>query len=104
MSIEYIEDNFFEINLSSSYLAELEGVSTNYSCDVFKRFDEVSLQKYITQYRPERSCELLRSTNMPITGIAQAVGFATPQYFYTIFKSYYNMTPATYRESAHADV
>ena len=101
---KYIKDNFFDINLSSSYLAELEGVSTNYLCDIFKRFDEISLQKYITQYRLERSCELLRSTNMPITGIAQAVGFATPQYIYTIFKSYYNMTPSTYRESAHADV
>lgn len=97
---KFVEDNFFDINLSTLYIAESEGVSVNYLCDIFKRYDENTLQKYITQYRLDRSCELLRSTNMPVTGIAQAVGFATPQYFFTVFKSYYNMTPATYREQS----
>lgn len=97
---KFVEDYFFDINLSAAYIAEYEGVSVNYLCDIFKRYDDTPLQKYITQYRLDRSCELLRSTNMPVIGIAQAVGFATPQYFFTVFKSYYNMTPATYRETA----
>lgn len=97
---KFVEDNFFDINLSAAYIAEYEGVSVNYLCDIFKRYDDTPLQKYITQYRLDRSCELLRSTNMPVIGIAQAVGFATPQYFFTVFKSYYNMTPATYRDTA----
>lgn len=97
---KYIEENYSDITLSSVSIADREGVSNDYLCDIFKRIEQVPLSKYLTQYRLDRSRQLLRTTNTPIVEIAQMVGFTTPRYFFTVFKAHYGMTPSQYRESA----
>lgn len=93
-----IGDRYYDTNLSSMFIADLEGVSNGYLCELFKRYEDNTIPKYVTSYRLERSCELLRTTDMSVTSVAKAVGFTSSQYFGTVFKTYYNMTPAKYRE------
>jgi LacI family transcriptional regulator len=49
--------------------------------------------------RLERSCELLRSTNMTIADLAPKVGYRSADYLHASFKQAFGMTPRQYRLS-----
>jgi AraC-like DNA-binding protein len=54
---------------------------------------------YLLDYRIERSLELLRSSSLDVTGIADTVGFANPGYYSRIFKRKMGCTPLEYRKN-----
>lgn len=51
----------------------------------------------IRRLRVGRVRELLASTDLPVSRIAMAAGFGTPEYMSTVFKSAMNTTPLKYR-------
>ncbi|WP_054027413.1 response regulator transcription factor [Bacillus sp. FJAT-28004] len=75
------------VHLSPSYLSHL-----------FKKETGENIVKYITSIRLRKASDYLRNTNMKIVDISKEVGFSNVPYFYTIFKNYYGLTPAKYRE------
>lgn len=79
-------------------LAEQVYLSPNYLSRLFKKETGTSIVKYITAYRLEKACELLRQTNMKIVDIASETGYANFSYFCSIFRNYYGTTPAKFRE------
>jgi two-component system response regulator YesN len=79
-------------------LAEKVYLSPNYLSRLFKKETGTSIVKYMTAYRLEKACELLRQTNMKIVDVASEVGYANFSYFCSIFRTYYGTTPAKYRE------
>ncbi|MBB6673822.1 response regulator transcription factor [Cohnella nanjingensis] len=89
---EYRQDLGIEI------LAEKVYLSPNYLSRLFKKETGTSIVKYLTAYRLEKACALLRQTNMKIVDISNEVGYSNFSYFCSIFRNYYGMTPATYRE------
>ena len=58
---------------------------------------------YLTNYRIQRSKDLLRSTTDNITDIAMAVGYIEPTYFSRVFKKDTLLTPLQYRQRYHID-
>ncbi|VGO18208.1 HTH-type transcriptional activator RhaS [Pontiella sulfatireligans] len=52
---------------------------------------------YLNRVRFERACELLKTTETPITDIAFECGYNTSQYFAESFKRFSRMTPSDYR-------
>ncbi|MFD0712625.1 response regulator [Paenibacillus sp. GCM10027626] len=84
ISLEYVAD---QVYLSPSYLSHL-----------FKKETGQSFMKYVTSYRFEKSLELLLNTNMKISDISREVGYNSHSYFCSIFKNYYGLSPAQYRE------
>lgn len=75
------------VHLSPSYLSHL-----------FKKETGENMVKYITSIRLKEASHYLRSTNMKIVDISKEVGFSNLPYFCTLFKNYYGLTPAKYRE------
>ena len=59
--------------------------------------------EFIRHFRLKRSCQLLRSTSMPVTEVSMSVGFSTPSYFTRSFLKEYNMTPSEYRKKKQDD-
>ena len=57
-----------------------------------------SLSELINRRRLAVSCMLLKYTDMPICEIADAVGYEYENYFFTVFKKAYGITPLKYRE------
>ena len=55
---------------------------------------------YMTEYRLDKSTDLLVNTTISITEIAYSCGFSGSSYYCEIFKKYYGLTPKQYR-SAH---
>ena len=52
---------------------------------------------YLTRYRINKSCEMLRDTNMPIIEISMACGFQNASYFTQIFQKEIGLNPREYR-------
>ena len=53
--------------------------------------------------RLDRACELLRSTELPISEVARRVNFSSENYFYSEFGKLYGTTPLKYRKKYKAE-
>ncbi|BBH25061.1 AraC family transcriptional regulator [Paenibacillus baekrokdamisoli] len=89
---EYMNDISLEVVSEKVYL------SPSYLSHLFKKETGQSFMKYVTSYRFEKSLELLANTNMRISDISREVGYNSHSYFCSIFKNYYGISPAQYRE------
>lgn len=64
----------------------------------FKRSFGVGLSEYITSLRIERAQSLLlRYPSMSIQEVATSCGFASPQYFHSVFHDYLSCSPSDFR-------
>lgn len=97
--ISYIDEHFKE----KIYIEELSAM-INVSPDYFTKMFKESIGKtpidYINGMRINSAMELLCTTEMSMTEIADAIGFCNPNYFHKIFKQYMETSPLAYRKNA----
>lgn len=67
----------------------------------FRRAFGRSLQEQITRVRMKRAAELLSTTHLPLSAIAERLGYANVNYFTTVFRNQMGTAPGRYRK-AHA--
>jgi signal transduction histidine kinase/DNA-binding response OmpR family regulator len=60
---------------------------------------DYSVNDYINAVRMKKAIKLLRKTDSSISDIAYTVGFSSPAYFSTAFKSYFKISPSDARKS-----
>lgn len=53
---------------------------------------------YVSKVRVNKSIDLLKNTNIKVNDIASMVGFKNKNYFYSVFKKYYGITPTEIRK------
>jgi AraC-like DNA-binding protein len=58
---------------------------------------------YAMRQRIDRSVQLLRCSDQPITEIALGLGFSSTQYFATVFRRYTGVAPTEYRKAARRE-
>ena len=97
----YIEEHYKESDLSAETLCHELNVSAAYFSTIFKKEVGLSFVAYLTKVRLERAIELLRTTEDKTYVIAEAVGYAEPNYFSYVFKKQYGISPSKYRASLH---
>ena len=94
----YIETHYFSLDLNLDEIAEYIGVSKFYITHEFTKEFGISPGKYLTYFRIEQACRLLRQTNhYTLDQIAQMVGFSNNNYFGKVFKKKKGITPNQYR-------
>ena len=97
--IRYIDEHFKE----KIYIEELSAM-INVSPDYFTKMFKESIGKtpidYINGMRVNSAMELLCTTEMSMTEIADSIGFCNPNYFHKIFKQYMQTSPLAYKKSA----
>ena len=54
--------------------------------------------EYISKFRMEKAIQLISTTDLTFTEIAEKIGFTTSRYFSTSFKQYTGETPTQYKE------
>ncbi|MBD2868036.1 response regulator [Paenibacillus arenilitoris] len=96
--IEYMKERTQE-SLTLRDLAVQFSLSPNYLGHIFKEETGKNFSEFFIQLRMERSCELLKTTNMKIYEIADRVGYRYLPYFSRQFKETYGMTPLEYRRA-----
>jgi AraC-like DNA-binding protein len=95
---EYIEAHLEE-NVSIQVLADIAGLSLAHFARAFKRSEGLTPHDYLVQCRVRRAQDLLAQTEMPLSEIALASGFADQSHFARRFKEHVGVTPGSYRWS-----
>lgn len=96
---EYIAAHYME-SIRLSDLADMMGFSEGHFARTFRREFGQTFIPYLTEYRIQRSKELLTDTRIPVDQIACQVGLNSYSYFCTCFKRLCGMSPGAYRTAA----
>ena len=65
--------------------------------EIFKKEAGMGIAKYINRRRMHRAKKLLKTSEMTIPEIAEAVGFTDYNYFSRVYKKTYGKSPRYYR-------
>ncbi len=96
--IDHIIHNEFDKKIDLNYIASKLYLSKKQASRIIKKNFNCSLSELITQKKLSVACLLLTETNLPISKIISSINFETPNYFYTLFKQTYNLSPLQYRK------
>jgi len=83
--------------ISLNRLAEIFNMNSSYISQFFKNNTGMNYHAYLTLLRINRAKELLSTTRMSITEIADVTGFADYRVFTKVFKRVEGMKPSEYR-------
>lgn len=95
---KYIEEHLQE-RISLTDLAECFHVSPNYLSQLFKKYMDIGINKYISQKKINASKELLKQPELKIYEVADYFGFENAFYYNKVFKRVTGLSPKEYRNS-----
>lgn len=93
----YIEEHFMK-DVRMEELADQAFLSVGYLSHSFKAYSGYSPKQYITQTRLMYSRELLLTTDLPVSSVAEKSGFSDANNFIRKFKDDYGITPKKFRD------
>lgn len=95
-AIKYIQLKYYE-PVALKVVADFVYMSPSHFSRIFKEQTGMTFVEYLTEYRLEKSKNLLRTTSLTLDVIANQTGFSSSAYFATTFKRKENQTPSEYR-------
>ena len=99
----YIDKNYSNPDLSLRMLADMAGLSPAYFGKIFSAQTTFSFNDYLTNTRMKKAAQLLLDTKLPINQISESIGILNTNYFYSVFKKKYGMTPLAFRRANNAE-
>jgi len=93
---KYITGNFNK-DLSVAKLSRLIMLSPNYLSSIFKKYNKVSLSRFINKIRIDQAKEIIKSGKYNMKETASLVGYEDQYYFCRIFKDLSGYTPSEYK-------
>ena len=97
---EYIDEKYFDSEITIDHLCKMLHISPTYFSTIFKKETKLTFVSYLTQVRMDAAKKLLRTTGLKFFEIAEQVGYAEPNYFSYCFKKNFGISPSEYRNSA----
>lgn len=94
--VQYIRDNIQSITLPK--LAKKFSYSQRQIARLLLKYTGKNFSSLIQEIRIQKACELLEESKISITEIILQCGYKNQNYFYTIFKKHFGITPAQYRK------
>ena len=73
------------------------GMNRSAFCSYFKRCKGMTFSQYVTQYRLNTACELLKHSQKQVSEICFTVGFNDLPHFVRVFTNTLGMSPSKYR-------
>ena len=93
----YIANNFMN-ELSMQTIADEFYVTKEHLMRTFKKETGSTVNELIKKSRLDEAEDLLKHSSLSVTDIAIMTGFNSVQYFSTVFREIYNMTPTDYQK------
>lgn len=93
----YIRNNYAK-PLTIQQIAEVVHLSTAYACTLYKRVTGSTILQYLTETRMDAALRLLNESDLPVSVIAQRVGYQDFRYFKQLFQKHTGLSLTTYRE------
>ena len=94
----YMREHFCR-DIGIQELADLVGLSRFHFASAFRLATGHSPHAWLTDLRMQHARQLLSQSELPVTGIALAVGFQTPSSFAAAFRKRLGMTPSQFRRA-----
>jgi AraC-like DNA-binding protein len=79
-------------------IAKTFGIHPNYLSKIFSQKYELSPKRYLIELKLKKACKLLTTTELPISIIANSLGFDDQLAFSKIFKKELSISPSEYRK------
>lgn len=98
LAISYVAEQYSNPELSLQEIADNIGLSVTHLSRIFKAETGETVGDYITAYRMQIACQLLKETNQKIYEISEATGYSSPQYFSQVFVRQFGVKPIDYRK------
>lgn len=99
---EYIVAHYEE-PISVEWLAEHTAVSHSSLYRRFVKRFQMSPKRFLLEYRVERACHLLETTDFSVQEVSNSVGFEDPFYFSRAFKEIKGLSPRQYANAKKRD-
>lgn len=96
-ALETMSRNFAG-DLDADALAGELGLSTSHFRHLFREATRQPFHKYLVSIRLERAREMLIQTEIPVTDVAEAVGFINPAHFSRAFNKRFGIAPSALRQ------
>ena len=95
-AVSYILQNYsYDINVSD--IARYVGIDRTYLFKIFKKYKNISVKKYLIEYRILAAKDMIGNTEYNMTEIALSCGFYDLPSFCRLFKQLEGITPTEYR-------
>lgn len=94
--VGFIQKNYVR-KISLMDIAASGAVGQSKCCKLFAKYFRLTPNGYLTQYRLNKSIELLCNTNRSITEIALSVGFSGSSYYAETFRKWIGKSPTEFR-------
>lgn len=95
-----IVQNEFRNKLSLKIIADRFMVNSAYLGQVFYKETQMKFNEYLMAYRLGIARELILDTDDKISAISYKIGYLNINYFYQLFRQYYNVSPLELRVSS----
>lgn len=95
--LDLMEQNYHDPKLNIDGLADMVGLSVSHMQTIFKTATGHSISSHLRNLRLQQAARLLTETDLSAGEIATKTGFGNTNYFYTVFKKHYSITPNEYR-------
>lgn len=95
---EYVIENIDD-KITIETAAKKFGFSSSYLGKLFKQQTGEGFVYFITTVKMEKAKILIRSGKYKNYEISDILGYKSPDYFCSLFKTYTNMTPADYKKA-----
>lgn len=92
----FLQQNYSR-SISVEDAAHQAGVSRSYLYRAFQSEFGCSPSAYLTRYRLQRACQLLRYSPLTVSAVAASVGFEDPFYFSRTFRKELGVSPTEYK-------
>lgn len=95
-AMDYITKHSHE-KITLSQMAAQCNISPSYFSKLFAKKNLGNLSHYVNQLKIEHAKDLLINTDMPVSNIADKIGFDDCSYFIKVFKKHTTKTPSQFR-------
>lgn len=96
--VSFIQRRYAE-KITLADIAASGAVGQSKCCKLFAKYLAQTPNGYLNSYRLSKSTELLSSTNLSVTQIAEATGFGGASYYAETFRKCYGKSPTEYRNN-----
>lgn len=94
----FMEDNYFNPELTLGSVAEYVGFSEKYFTTRFTKEVGITFRDYLTQIRLERAKILLDTTDFKMYEISERIGYNNVEHFNRMFKKKFGISPGDYKK------
>lgn len=91
---------YYTRKISLMDIAASGAVGQSKCCKLFAKYFKRTPNTYLTQYRLNKSIELLRYTDLSMIEIALSVGFGGASYYAETFRKWFGMSPTEFRKES----